>query len=207
MTRFDDICTTPYAKRAAEVAIAGGHTVWFIGPHESPKRELAALVTDYGNSPREEHEEWLGTLSRGYDVAPCPCGYYKDPEVECTCSVEQISLWRTGNWPRVMPEMALYVTRPEPREVIRWLQTGRTGEAHESIMDRIRGALADVVPEGVEDNAWALLQQLIKVKHISPRQAKGTLAVARTVARLGGASWVECSHMAEAVQYRVDKYT
>lgn len=200
--RFDEICTTPHVKRAAEVAVAGGHTLWFVGPHESAAREMADLVTLWGNPA----PVGLDTGARGYYTAPCLCGYYKDPQVECTCTVEQINRWRAEKWPMVMPAMTVYVPRPEPREVTRWLKTGRSGEAHEQIESRIRGALADNPPDAVDEMAWVLLEQLVKVKHVSPRQARDSLSVARTIARLGGADAVEAAHMAEALQYRVDKY-
>lgn len=204
--RFDEICTTPHVKRAAEVAITGGYTIWFIGPHESAAREMAEMVVNYGDDPREANEHFFGTGSWGIETSPCLCGYYGDPQVECVCSAEQVNQWRLGEWPTVMPAMTIYVPRPEPKEVVRFLKTGRSGEKHEQIEARIRRALEQDEPESVEEMAWVLLEQFVKVKHVSPEQARDSLAVARTVARLGGADAVKSAHMAEALQYRVDKY-
>ena len=77
---LEDIIGNEHAKRAAEIALTGGHTIAFIGGSEA--EALAAWCA------------WQGATA--YAIRPCPCGNYRHPVRECTCSPRQIVRFRAS---------------------------------------------------------------------------------------------------------------
>ena len=65
------------AKRAFEVAQAGGLKVMLIGPRGSSKTTLRAAFPDVASAERDS----------------CPCGHYRDVGRECGCSARLIYRW------------------------------------------------------------------------------------------------------------------
>lgn len=197
---FQDIVGQEHAKRAAEVAIAGWHSIAFIGSHESQAQDLAN--TTRGMATRI----YQGSSPTVYALAPCPCGFYGDPVVVCTCSIEQITNYRLETWPEKTAEITLRLAALSPEKTIAWAQNAfRDGEEDRVIESRILAALnrientGDLEPDG---SVWALLRQATKVLHLTPSQVRQCLNIGNTIGHLAAAEVMESPHIAEAIQYR-----
>jgi len=194
--RLNDICGNEHAKRALEVALAGGHNMLLIGPHESDARRLATVG--------QYLDERIGQMAEFRAVSPCPCGYYGDPVRECTCSIEQVADYRTKTWPAPgWADITVEVCIPGWDKTERWARNGfKDGEPDERIVERIEAARERSVEGHMDDTGWSLLRAAIQQLQLSPRQVASAWSVAKTIARLAGDETIKCPHMAEALQYR-----
>lgn len=169
------------AKRALTVAIAGQHSILFVGPPGCGKSMLRALGRRLG-------------LIETYEAHPCPCGHYSDPRAACACTVGQIASYRRG-WPtaqifcEVMPVLArdmLTNFRGTTEEIIRqWLTSAGPRPA-----------------DKLDQYAESLLKAAIGELALSAEQVATFRSVAVTIAALDGASIVEARHISEAINYR-----
>ena len=177
--RFDDI-QAPFPLRAAEVALAGGHSIVFVGSFDSPADELADLVNEQG--------------LQAYSRRPCPCGNRCEAHFgACTCSAKEMRDW--AFW-HPMPTADIYVEVQTPGPETQW------GENHETVMERIRDGRWRSDPEGVGSPAGHLLDMAEHQLGLSDEQIAATIEVAKTIARLAcDTTPIEAAYMAEAIQY------
>ena len=189
---FNDICGEEHAKRAAEIALSGHHFIHFVGSHQSQARDLAKLVNI--------QEGGSSTLSLA--IAPCPCGFYGDPQVVCNCTLEDIYRWRVEMFPWV-PDMMIEVPNPMLEKILAWAQNDfQDGEPHEDIVARVNHARAIYYHiSQTDESAWTLLKAAMSHMALTPLVVKNTCAVANTIAILGNSGTVRTQHMAEAIQY------
>ena len=152
---------------------------------------------------------------------PCPCGFYGDPQKECTCSTSLISRYQKRisgplldridmfvEVPRVEYEKLVDDSRAERSEQVRQ----RVGRARDLQRDRFHGlTLASNAEMGpvevwkfcqVDDSAKSLLQTAMKQLNLSARAFHRILKLSRTIADLAGADTIGIAHLAEALQYR-----
>ncbi len=152
---------------------------------------------------------------------PCPCGYYTDPQRQCSCSSGQISRYRKRISGPLLDRIDIHIEVPRltPDE----LMDRQPGESSEAVRTRIIAArqrqrqrfadttfhcnaqmtsraLRDFCP--LSDDVESLLRTAIDQFALSARAHDRIIKLARTIADLEGADDIHVPHIAEAVQYR-----
>jgi magnesium chelatase family protein len=155
---------------------------------------------------------------------PCSCGFYGDPERDCTCPPQQVSRYQRRISGPLLDRIDLFVD--VPRVPYEKLMGAARGEPSADVAHRIgvaRGAqrqrFADVpgarlnadmnasevrtfVQLQLTPEATTVLKLAVERLNLSARGFHRVLKVARTIADLAGSTDVEAVHLAEAVQYR-----
>lgn len=151
---------------------------------------------------------------------PCPCGYYGDPDHECSCTVPQLLNYQKRVSGPLMDriDMSLSVARVPEKELLH----KHVGEPESP---RIRQQVEDARERQTRRNKKGLTNAELSSKNIaettllsqaaaellnhatnrlklSARSYFKLIKVARTVADLEKSASIEPSHMAEALQYR-----
>lgn len=152
---------------------------------------------------------------------PCPCGYFGDSIVPCTCSARQ----REQYWARLSGplldriDLQVVVSRLKPQEM-----TGQAlGEKSESVRERVLKAREKAQIRfknekiscnaqmqsrhlrefcELDDVSRTLLEGAIRKLGLSARAMDRILKVSRTIADLTGEEELKSHHLAEAIQYR-----
>jgi magnesium chelatase family protein len=225
MTDFSEIRGQEHAKRALEVALAGGHSVLLMGPSGCGKTMLIAAAERPGNISNQEGatlKDLVPYLSQSHKGAslvlaeslPCPCGFLGDPKHECTCQDESIEAFR-----REIPfdQFGIYIEVPAVS--FRDLSDTRQGESGDSIFKRVLRAReiqvqrGDILNQGmtaaqmnehckVTAEGSRLLEMCVDRLGISARAYFTILKVARTIADLDDSANIQSVHLSEAIQYR-----
>jgi magnesium chelatase family protein len=152
---------------------------------------------------------------------PCPCGFYTDPNRECTCTMPQILRYRSKISGPLMDRIDLHVEVPAVK--YRDLTGETSGEDSETIKARVnkaRGVQRErFAGKKIYSNAQmtsrhlkkycqigetskALLEQAIDKLGLSARAYTRILKIARTIADLEGVEDIATHHISEAIQYR-----
>jgi magnesium chelatase family protein len=152
---------------------------------------------------------------------PCPCGYYGDPNRECSCSQTQIMKYMSRISGPLLDRIDLHIEVPAVK--YEELEGKASGESSADIKQRVntarriqldrykcRGVYSNsqLTPELMEmhcqlDNeASDLLRQAFEALGLSARAHNRILKVARTIADLAGEENIKTEHIAEAIQYR-----
>ena len=193
--------------------------------------EFQRVVLESLRQPLEEGEVTVARVSGSITyparfmlvaaLNPCPCGYYSDPEKECTCSPSQIIRYRKKISGPLLDRIDLHIE--VPRLKTEKLLKGATGEPSAAIRKRVRSAQivqakrykkldfkrnAEIPPRDI-DEFCALDEkgrQLIKNStiqlNLSARAYHKILKISRTIADLEGSEKILLNHLAEALQYR-----
>jgi magnesium chelatase family protein len=152
---------------------------------------------------------------------PCPCGYYGDPEKECTCSMTMVSRYQKRISGPLLDRIDIHVE--VPRVDYEKLSSDRLGEPSSAVRARVEAARkrqrvrfegtalscnADMGPAEirqycqVDEAAQSLLKAAMQQMHLSARAYHRVLKLARTIADLAGSEHIQTAHIAEAIQYR-----
>jgi magnesium chelatase family protein len=152
---------------------------------------------------------------------PCPCGYYGDPERECSCSLGVVQRYQKRISGPLMDRFDIHIE--VPRVDYDKLTSDRLGEPSEQIRARVEGARAlqrarfrgtkmacnaDMGPAEVREHCVvdgagkSLLRAAMQQLQMSARAYHRILKLARTIADLAGSPRIEAPHVAEAIQYR-----
>ena len=152
---------------------------------------------------------------------PCPCGYYSDPNNECTCTVPQIQRYRSKISGPLMDRIDIHIEVPAVK--YRDLASRDAGEPSKEIKRRVdRGRKIQLDRfEGmkiycnaqmtnrhikkfcqIDEASQKLLEMAIDKFGLSARAYTRILKVARTIADLEGQENIEPAHLSEAIQYR-----
>ncbi|MGE5507097.1 MAG: YifB family Mg chelatase-like AAA ATPase [Chitinophagales bacterium] len=154
---------------------------------------------------------------------PCPCGHLGDDHHPCRCRPAEVARYRERLSGPVLDRIDLAVR--VGRLTLAELGDERPGEGSAAVKARVEAARARQATRagsGGTTNATLTPRQLRTCVRLTPAlrrlldravdryglSARGyhrTLRVARTLADLAGAAEVEAEHVAEALEYRVEK--
>ncbi len=152
---------------------------------------------------------------------PCPCGYYGDPEKECTCALSLISRYQRRISGPFIDRVDIFVD--VPRVDYEKLASDALGEMSSSVQARVElgrahqqrrfdgthltsnaemtpGEIRDFCP--IDGTAQSLLQAAMKQLNLSARAFHRILKLARTIADLDDRESIAAADIAEAIQYR-----
>jgi magnesium chelatase family protein len=152
---------------------------------------------------------------------PCPCGYYGDPEKQCTCNQQQINKYQHRISGPIMDRIDLYVEVPHVK--YEKLTDESIEGSSEEIRQRVEKArkiqLERFKDDGIVTNSEMniplvkkhcqtdeqgemLLKNAVNNLHMSARGYHRILKLARTIADLADSPNITHNHIAEALQYR-----
>ena len=152
---------------------------------------------------------------------PCPCGYYSDPNNECTCTIPQIQRYRSKISGPLMDRIDIHIEVPavkyrdlasrEPGESSREIKK-RIDSARKTQLDRFKGLKIYCNAQmtnrhikkfcQIDEASQKLLELAIDKFGLSARAYARVLKVARTIADLEGQESIQPTHLSEAIQYR-----
>ena len=168
------------AKRALTVALAGNHSILFIGPPNSGKTMLRAAAIHY-----------IGPVT--FEARPCPCGYLGSPLVACECSDATINRHRAK---LPVADITIEVVPPLQRELNARPGTGSA---------EISAVLTDL-PTYTDIALCEVCQNLLRCActelSIDAKARERIIAVARTIANLDRSKRIQPAHLTEAINYR-----
>jgi len=152
---------------------------------------------------------------------PCPCGFYTDPQHECTCTQLAIQRYRSRISGPLLDRIDIHIEVPAVK--YRELTDRSAGEASEAIRGRVNAARTAQLARfqglsifcnaqmgarelkqycEVEPSGEKLLEVAINRLGLSARAYTRILKVARTIADLDSSESIEAPHVSEAIQYR-----
>ncbi len=153
---------------------------------------------------------------------PCPCGYYTDPNKECTCGQQQIQKYMAKISGPLLDRIDIHIEVPAVK--YRELSSTHNGECSKDIRARVIAARdvqlkrfaglkgiynnADMGSKEVRqfcqlDTASAELLKMAMTKlGLSARAYDRILKVSRTIADLEKSENILPQHVSEAIQYR-----
>ena len=151
----------------------------------------------------------------------CPCGFYTDPNRECTCTVPQILRYRSKISGPLLDRIDIHIEVPAVK--YRDLTGEASGEDSETVKQRVNGARriqrdrftgkrlfcnAQMTSRHLKkycrigDDSKGLLEQAIDKLGLSARAYTRILKISRTIADLEGMETISPAHVSEAIQYR-----
>lgn len=152
---------------------------------------------------------------------PCKCGYYGEPQKECTCSTLEVQRYRARVSGPLLDRIDIQVE--VPGVAYRDLADQRPSESSPDIRKRVEGARQiqlqrfagrDIYCNAqmtardlrkhcrVDAGAERLLESAMNKLGLSARAYTRVHKVARTIADLEGVAEIAAAHVAEAIQYR-----
>ena len=156
---------------------------------------------------------------------PCPCGYFNDPHVACTCSSSAIMKYTAKLSGPLMDriDLMLSLQRVSAGEIVGL--EGSDGETSAQIAKRVQmardiqaerfkgedfftnsrippGKLAKYCSIGKQEQL--LLQKIIAGKGLSARAYSRILKISRTIADLDGEDFISLAHISKAIQFKLN---
>jgi magnesium chelatase family protein len=152
---------------------------------------------------------------------PCPCGYYSDPNNECTCTIPQIQRYRSKISGPLMDRIDIHIEVPAVK--YRDLASRGSGESSREIKKRIDAVQRIQLNRfkemkiycnaqmtnrhikkfcQIDEASQSLLEMAIDKFGLSARAYARILKVARTIADLENQENIQPAHLSEAIQYR-----
>jgi magnesium chelatase family protein len=152
---------------------------------------------------------------------PCPCGFYGDPQKDCSCSTLHIQRYRAKISGPLLDRIDIQVEVPAVR--YKELADQHAGESSAAIRRRVNCARAQQLARfqgrrifcnaqmsardlkrfcQTDPSAEKLLETAMAKLGLSARAYTRILKVARTIADLEGQPEITSAQVAEAIQYR-----
>ncbi len=153
---------------------------------------------------------------------PCPCGYFTDPNKECTCAPPSIQRYMAKISGPLLDRIDIHIEVPSVK--YKELSTVSTGESSESVRERVINARQIQIKRFEEvgyifnngdmgskevrkycklDSAGEELLKMAMTKlGLSARAYDRILKVSRTIADLENSENILPQHVSEAIQYR-----
>ncbi len=152
---------------------------------------------------------------------PCKCGYYKDSEKYCSCSLIDIKRYQSKiSWPLLdRIDMILEIPREDIDKILNNIIEENSGSIKEKVVNARKiqqqrfiwfsitsnsqitaKYISELIP--LTDDCKHFLSEASKKLTLSTRVVHRTMKLARTIADM---QWQECvsiNHLAEALQYR-----
>jgi len=152
---------------------------------------------------------------------PCPCGYFSDPNHECTCTYTKIHRYRSKISGPLMDRIDIHVEVPGvPYRDLASQQDAPTSADIRERMNRARAIQSERLRRTkihcnaqmtnrqirrhctVDRDSHRLLEAAIDKLGLSARAYNRILRIGRTIADLERAEKVDANHISEAIQYR-----
>jgi predicted ATPase with chaperone activity len=188
--RLDQIYASSFARRAVEVALAGEHSIMFIGRWQSAGSDLA------------QYMKQVDEYAVAHFAPLCPCGFWGSPDHECTCQPEIARQWREDHFGEHTPyDMYLELSQERLDRVMDFLTGRMLVEPEEKMLARIE-EMARHTDLSLDVGVEVLLKAGIEYYDMPARVAQRVVRVARTIANLAHSEKIHMAHMAEAIQYR-----
>jgi magnesium chelatase family protein len=209
-----------------EISLANNWILFFDELAEFPRQVLEVL--------RQPIEDKKITISRASGsvsypakfmfvaaMNPCKCGFYKDPEKECTCSLNEIKKYQSKISGPLLDRFDIILE--VPRQKLDKILSNKKEESSKQIREKVKKAweiqkerfknesinfnsqmdsklidkycpLSNQVKE-ILKNAWEKLA-------LSARSLHRVIKLSRTLADLDGSKNIQANHILEALQYR-----
>lgn len=209
-----------------EVSLAHKWVLFFDEITEFPRETLEVL-----RQPIEDKNISISRVSGSVNypanfmfvasMNPCKCGYYKDPEKACTCTINEVKNYQNKISGPLMDRIDMILEIP--RENIDKLLDNVKSESSQSIREKIikarqiqkkRFAGTNIVSNSdmssndiekyipLSDEIKEFLTTASERLVLSPRVVHRIIKLARTIADMEWVESLEIKHLAEAMQYR-----
>ncbi|MEG0322985.1 MAG: ATP-binding protein, partial [Raoultibacter sp.] len=149
---------------------------------------------------------------------PCPCGYFGDTEIGCSCTVQQIKNYQNRIGGPLMDRIAIHIDvwRTRPLQVLKAGKGISSEKLREGVLLAREYAEARMRREGSDGSSQSLiracaleeseeefLQDMARLHYMSGRGIVRTLSIARTIADLDRRPAVGKEHLCEALGLRL----
>ncbi|MEG0070911.1 MAG: YifB family Mg chelatase-like AAA ATPase [Raoultibacter sp.] len=152
---------------------------------------------------------------------PCPCGYYGDREITCTCSLPQIRSYQNRIGGPLMDRIDIHIDiwRTDPNQILHPCKGKSSAELREGVLrareyaDYRRSCKGEVESLdatsallrscALSSENQAFLESMARMNYMSGRGIMRVLAIARTVADIDEQSRVLKEHLCEALSFRL----
>lgn len=202
---------------------------WILFFDELP--EFPSQVLEVLRQPLEEHSIVISRVNWTVEypanfmfvaaMNPCKCGYYKDFEKQCICTLNDVKRYQSRiSWPLLDRfDIILEVPREKTEVILDKIQT----DSSEILRDKVLTAWdiqnkrfqnlsissnSNITSKDIdkfiimESEAESLLKNAIKSLTLSPRVIHRIMKLSRTIADLDKSDKILSNHIAEAIQYR-----
>lgn len=154
---------------------------------------------------------------------PCPCGYLNSPDIPCTCSNSQISMYKRKLSGPLMDRMDIFMEVPAVKfeklaataapdnksaAMKQNIENARNIQAQRFAKEKILVNSEMQIPHikkycQYNSQSEALLKKYVDSGKLSARGYHRILKVARTIADLAASPDIKYDHIAEALMYRI----
>jgi magnesium chelatase family protein len=149
---------------------------------------------------------------------PCPCGFYKSNQKECTCNMKMIEKYQKRISGPIVDriDMWIEVNNLANRELFEENFTAESSqiyfekvkicrEIQNSRLDKVNAQMKSKDIKkfcSIDENTKKIFEQAVDKLKLSPRSYYRVLKVSRTIADLDNSEQIKKEHLLEALQYR-----